>query len=383
MNRVGIFCLYTRTGDIDKTVKHTLIELKNVIEYLVIVVNGFVNNKEDIYLYADDVLFRENSGFDIGAFKCAILSPKYKNRIKESEELVLCNSSFYGPFIPFKDIFESMESSEADFWGLSSSEKNLVEHIQSYFIVFRNRIIKGEELFTYLKERVDIRKLDYFDACSIFENGLFWILKKAGYKFDAYKRNIDCDNYSNPYGSLKIDRLPILKKKIFSQEFYEKERVMNALSYINKIYSYDIGILLDDVYRNYNIKICKEDIERHQIGVASKNIFQNKNLIDKEDIESFIDSHEEMFIYGYGKMAKHIYSCFFFYERNPKLKGFIVSDDQPIIEECFRGYPVYHTADIDNIFEKAVIVALNWNNTRDVINQLKGIKNIKLLWKRI
>ncbi|MEY8374764.1 rhamnan synthesis F family protein [Lachnospiraceae bacterium 56-18] len=380
MNRTGIFCLYTPTGEIDSTITFTLKDLKRSVSYLIIVVNGYINNNFDLSDYADKIVIRDNVGLDVGAYTEIILSPDYVDKIKNSDELVLCNSSFYGPFISFKDIFYKMENNSADFWGISSSEKNFVQHIQSYFLVFRRKILEGGELFCYLKNRVDLKKMDYFGACSIFENGLFWTLKNAGYRFDAYKRNIDCDNYLNPYGSVKIDELPILKKKIFSKDFYQKRKVLNALSYIKKNYQYDIKLILDNAFCEHGIKISDSEIKK-SIEEVQQDLFQDHELIEREEVERFIAEHEKIFIYGNGIMAKMIYSCFFFYENNPKLIGFIVSDNQAISERDFRGYPIYRYSEIKVSNQAAILVALNKYNAKEVTSCFKERKNIKFLWK--
>lgn len=381
MKRTGIFCLYTQTGEIDTSITSTLKELKEIVTYLIIVVNGAINNKRELSAYADEVLIRRNIGLDVGAYANIILSPDYIDMIKNSDELVLCNSSFYGPFISFIEIFEKMKNSTADFWGISSSEKNLVQHIQSYFLVFRRNILDGKELFCYLNERVQIKKIDYYGACSIFENGLFWTLKNAGYQFDAYKRNIDCDNYLNPYGSVKIDRLPVLKRKIFSKEFYQKEKVINALSYIKAAYHYDITPILDNAYSAYGIRLSDEEIKEDLKEEAVKDLFQETAMIEREEVESFILHQKKILIYGIGVMAKMVYSCFFSYENHPKLEGFVVSDDQPVAKSNFRGYPLYKYSEIKNKSNIAILVALNINNTKEVAQQLREVKNVKFLWK--
>lgn len=381
MTRTGIFCLYAPTGNIDFTITNTLKELKKVTSKLIVAVNGNVNNMSDLQPYADEILLRENKGFDIGAYAEVILSPVYREMIKKSGELVLCNSSFYGPFIPFKAIFQKMEKSSADFWGISSSEKGLQQHIQSYFMVYRQRVLEGEELFSYLREHVEGKKIDYFSACSVFENGLFWELKKAGYKFDAYKRNIDCDNYTNPYGSVKMDGIPILKKKIFSREFYQQKQVANALSYIEKKYRYDITLILEHAHQAYGIVLQKEDIRKEIRERAKKDILPEDNLIAREEIEQFVASQEKILIYGIGGMAKRIFSCFFFYEDNPILQGFVISDGQNIEDKNFRGYPIYRYSEIEKDIDMALLVALNQDNTEEVYPLLRNRKKVKFLWK--
>ena len=89
MNRTGIFCLYTPTGEIDSTITFTLKDLKRSVSYLIIVVNGYINNNFDLSDYADKIVIRDNVGLDIGAYTEIILSPDYVDKIKNSDELVL------------------------------------------------------------------------------------------------------------------------------------------------------------------------------------------------------------------------------------------------------------------------------------------------------
>lgn len=384
MRRIGIFCLFSPSGEIDPLMVHTIKSMQEIVEYFIIVVNGSLNSIDKLRNYADEVVIRKNIGFDIGAYKDIILSSRYNSKVKEADELVLCNSSFYGPFISFQEIFKKMEQSDSDFWGISSSEKNLSQHIQSYFYVFRRSVLEGDVLFRYLQERVNSERLDYFDACSIFENGLFQTLRKAGYRFDAYKRSIDCDCYLNPYGSVKLDRLPILKRKIFSEEFYHEKRVIDALSYVKETYSFDINPILAHANQAYGIELTNEMIEkakRDYKEIVEKDLMIDPEAVSRREIELFIMKHQNVHIYGNGVMAGIVYSNFFFYEENPDLKGFIVSDDQTISKESFKGYPVFHYSEVKDRPDIAFIVALNKRNTREVRSLLSKEKNVMFLWR--
>lgn len=381
MRRTGIFCLYTPSGKVDTTIIHTLKALREVVEYLIIVVNGYIERKNDLSNYADAIHIRENVGFDVGAYTDIILYTSHIEQIVKSDELVLCNSSFYGPFISFKRIFNEMENSDADFWGISSSEKNLIQHIQSYFLVFRRSILESGELFQYLGDRVDKKELDYFSVCSIYENGLFWTLKNAGYRFDAYRRNIVCDNYLNPYGSVKIDGIPVLKRKMFSKEFYQRKKAVSALAYVKKTYHYDIGSILENAFKIYGIDLTNEMIEAESNEVVKKDLLHDNEMVTRGEIERFISVQKKVFIYGCGMMARMVFSCFFFYEDNPCLEGFVVSDNQTIIEKYFQGYPIYKFSEIKNRRDVALVVALNRYNTKEVYSQLKCMENVKFLWK--
>ena len=95
----------------------------------------------------------------MAAWKHGILDKK--DELKDYDELILFNDSFYGPFYPFQDIFDEMaKRSNADFWGLTIHGKTeattavfpdgyIREHIQSYFLVVRSRMLHSKEFITY------------------------------------------------------------------------------------------------------------------------------------------------------------------------------------------------------------------------------------------
>lgn len=69
------------------------------------------------------------------------------------DEIILVNSSLIGPFYSLQNILESMDSVEADFWGLlkyapmfTSDKKTIPSHIDSHFLVFRRSC--SEKLFS-------------------------------------------------------------------------------------------------------------------------------------------------------------------------------------------------------------------------------------------
>ena len=107
-----------------------------------------------------------------------------------------------------------MESSECDFWGISSSEKRPVHHIQSYFLVFRKSIASGDFLQDYFKAFVHPARWTmqmYVMFLKMDCADIYWKMVSA---LTLIKRDIACDCYFNPYGSLALDGLPILKKDI-------------------------------------------------------------------------------------------------------------------------------------------------------------------------
>jgi lipopolysaccharide biosynthesis protein len=78
------------------------------------------------------VHLKENVGLDFGMWRHAL----ERVDLGAWDELVLANSSVFGPLTPLARAFERMAPSDCDFWGMTNNHE-LAPHIQSYFLVFR------------------------------------------------------------------------------------------------------------------------------------------------------------------------------------------------------------------------------------------------------
>ena len=114
MKRLGIFCTYDSDGVIDDYICYLLQEANKVLDKLVIVCNGklTLDGENKLKAFADDLIIRDNSGFDMEAWRQGIL--KYKDALKDYDELLIFNDSFYGPFYPFEEIFLRMDKEYCD-----------------------------------------------------------------------------------------------------------------------------------------------------------------------------------------------------------------------------------------------------------------------------
>ncbi len=371
INRVGIFCLYEESKQIFEADVCLLKELKDCVNTLIVVLNGEIQNYEKIKNITSDIIIRHNCGYDVAAYKEALFCEQYHKIIKNCDELVLCNNSFFGPFVSFQEIFQIMNNRNCDFWGISSYETGIIIHIMSYFLVFRKNIINDEEFFWFFKKNVT-DDMTYKDVCRIFENGLFYKLCTKGYKYDALVKGINYDTYSNSYESMRYDKVPIMKKKSFNKQFFDKEEVLNSLKYISEKYGeYELLHILDVVKSRYDININVEDISSHIYTKTKKKQIKDLNVVLRNKIINFIKENKDIYIYGAGAIAYSIYTYFFPYVENEKLKGFIVSDNKEINSRIYYGYPVYHYSELQEK-NKAIILALNEKNTNEVLENIKN-----------
>lgn len=372
--RTALYVIYEESGRLPRDVSYMINGLKSEVDYLAVIVNGFIEGHEAIKKLADCLVIRENKGFDAGAYKVALSNAKIKEAASRSDELVFCNATFYGTFIPFKEIFGRMDASGADFWGLNYSDNGVSHFLQSYFLVFRRRILSDNVLDVFFDEHVDENTEDFMEVLINFEKGLFQYLVRKGYKFDALCRQTyhilgACD------GSVCLDRLPLLKKKAFSKRYFERNALLNCLKYIDASYNYDIEMILEDVYDRYSIDIKLDEVRRHKLDIRAKKM--ERDYISREDILRFCEKFNLIYIYGTGRVYLKIKEVLGLLDRDA-IAGFIVSDGARE-HECFEGKKVYELSELKPNLDIPIMVALGIRNTREVMPCLAGFKNV-LLW---
>lgn len=381
MNRIGIFCFYDKDGIVDGYIEFLLEELCRCLNYLVIAVNGKVDAQGTLIFekYADEIYIRENKGFDSGAYKDAIDHAIGWNKLREYDELILCNDTFYGPFISFESIFNEMQNAAIDFWGLNYYYNKIANHIQSYFLVFRKDVLKESGIIKYFDENINSSSDEIEDAYNGFELGLFQYLINQGYSFAAYTENNPFDLYRSGNIGIKEFGIPILKKKAFSPENFIKTNIMDALKYLSQNSSYDLDLILNNIKRVYNLRITEGEIEDFKIHKADIiSVKYNVAKISNENIKSVISMKKRLYVYGLGYLSGRICKIIHIYDG--KIDGYIVSDDQSNIPRDKNGVRVYRVSDLDNTEDMVIIVALGKENTREVMSYLKGFKQVMFLW---
>ena len=227
MNRLLIYFFYDKEGIVDDYVPYFLNAMRPFCSQMCVVVNGILTSEsaEKIKKYTDNLILRKNIGFDSAAYKHVIESYGY-DKLKEYDELICCNFTFFGPFFPLSELFEKMENrSDLDFWGINRypecdskiANVPICEHIQSHFIAFRQSILKSETFKNYW-DTLQI-PTNYCEAVAFHELRCTPYFKEKGYRFDAFlnqskylERNVN-SSVSKAFEQIRIDQSPILKRK--------------------------------------------------------------------------------------------------------------------------------------------------------------------------
>ena len=409
IRRIAVFSVYDKDGVWGRYRSYILEELRKNSEKVIVVVNGIFRDDIKAYINERDteIIYRENKGFDAGAYKSVIIDHIGLQKLCTYNELVLCNDTFFGPFVSFSKIFSDMEKSNADFWGLFRVRNDeIVQVICSCFYVFRLGKNLRCDIYDYFDKSINQDLTNIYDVYRCFEIGLYsWLISKK-YKDDTYVKQYRYDINTNGDMLLARYNFPIIKKKFFLS-CHSKEKIVHALQLMHNMKTYDINMILEYMDLSmYKIRDIEDVIAcqfRHKIYNNAQPIIRHS--LTREELVDYIEKSTEFYIYGVGIWGNLIYGIYS--QFNNKCKGVIVSDsggkynsgdfwgkyiylhqnnmgcarevvDEDNIKYKTRELPVY---EYDNNFDsRRVIVALSFENTKKLIHQIGKKDNWLYLW---
>jgi len=221
----------------------------NIIQDYVVFLVQELSKISEVYYFADGempqkelakirpyVKYAESSphkGYDFGSWQYLIHYIGW-SRLKEYEEMIICNDSIYGPMTNMQDIFDYMALRGYDFWGMTENY-NSNYHLDSYFMVFNNDIlrnIKFQEFWQNITPGLS-RKT--------YETVLTPFLTELGFVGNSYIKNYKKeDQLAYPLHLLKHNKMPFIRVKTLREpEYHLKEPVLFIDERIKKRTGYD------------------------------------------------------------------------------------------------------------------------------------------------
>lgn len=373
--RTTIYCFFSKTGKLYSETCRQIYDLRKNTDYLIIVINGDSENAE-CFNIADQVVRRPNRGLDAGAYRQIILDSELRKVIEKSDELVLCNNTFFGPFCGFKKIFDKMENKDVDFWGLNFFDNGVIRHIQSFFVVYRKKILNDKYFYDFFQDKIDENTIDYHKVCTWFENIFFEFLVSKGYTYECYVNNLRYNIYEYPQKGLERG-LPVLKKKVFGIA-YKKECAMEALKYIKDEYDYPIEGILSEIANEYGLHMTKEEVDSYKISEEACPVDYPVSVKKWEQIEAFCSKSDNLYFYGTGLYANIIHNRI---KNQSEVKGFVVTDNINKRSDMFEDKCVYTLSELKNKNHIDILVAMNKSNTDAVKSKLNCFRSVFDLWK--
>ncbi|WP_425843369.1 rhamnan synthesis F family protein [Agrococcus sp. TSP3-2-1] len=228
--RALVFAFHDVDGIVDDAYLAYVGALVAVAGRSIVVVNGELGDEGRARLEAlgTTVLQRSNEGYDIWAFKTGI--DALGEHLGEVDELLVANSSVFGPVSSLSDALATMDARDVDFWGMTrhapiggaSSGRGRAPraeraHVQSYFTAFRSSVLRSEAFRAYWRDLPPIR--DYADAVQAHEMVMTGYFEDAGFSWDTLVDTRDLEPFAeNPLIAMAptlLDRgCPVFKRRL-------------------------------------------------------------------------------------------------------------------------------------------------------------------------
>ncbi len=266
INRLLVYFFWDADGIVDDYVIHSLKALGEHSSEIVVVVNGEVNTRgyRKLRSVSNKLIIRENVGLDAWAYKAAFDHLGY-DHLSKFDEVLVTNFTLFGPIFSLSDMFSRMDSTVCDFWGLAGfnekdSNQNDIQHIQSYFVAYRQSLTSSQDFRNYWQELPKIE--NYIDSVNLHELAQTPYLSSKGYTFASFSSTEKYANIS-PYNFviscadrvLVEDRCPFIKRRAlyFANGHFEQgsniSKIEHITNFIKSHTDYDVALILENIER--------------------------------------------------------------------------------------------------------------------------------------
>lgn len=249
--RLVLYFHYDPQGQVDTACQLSVRAMLGQAQVVLFVSNGSLcaAAREWVQHSGAQLLERENTGFDVGAYRAALQSVG-RTSLAAYDELVLMNYTLAGPVCPLEPMFETMAARpELDFWGLTRhfamhSRRfggRVAEHLQSHFLALRPRLFNSDAFWAYWQD-LTLPKT-YEQAVAGHEVRFTAHFSALGYHWDSYVAMQDLqDVFVNPIMAcprlLLAERgCPFFKRRSFFTPYADELRRTDGQS-ARELYDY-------------------------------------------------------------------------------------------------------------------------------------------------
>ena len=233
--RTAVVASYFGDGVIPPALLYFLRGLRGVADNIVLVGDCPVRPEEVEKLRGIVAVakFGRHGQYDFGSYRRGLEIARAEGLLDASlaDELVVANDSCYGPVYPFAEGFAKMAARDVDFWGYMGYRGfgSTPDFIQSFFYVFRRRVIDSGKLDEFLggvRGRIERDKV-----IAKFEWQFTRFLATAGFRWDCYAP-IRCASAKYPLTMIRDYRIPLLKVKAVNGD--SRESIPRTLAIVRR-----------------------------------------------------------------------------------------------------------------------------------------------------
>ena len=292
VKRLGVFVFFEKTGHAYDYVKYILNDIICNLQELYIISNGNVDFETFQYFsgITENVYVRENEGLDAAAIQRALTCYIGWDKLQNFDEIVLFNDTFYGPIFSFRTVFDTMNTRDVDFWGISAGYRAkdgwnamqqgyIPDHIQTFFVAFRKELFCADDFKNYWLNYPCWK--DFFDVVTRHELIFTEYFSEMGYKWDVFSDTAlykwdDVNKNYNLYAYSAFDmvrylKFPFIKRKNFTESRITRlymnntKDLQDVIKYVEENTDYDVNLIYQDLINHNNVKTLYESLNMNYI----------------------------------------------------------------------------------------------------------------------
>ena len=289
MKRLAVYFHYDARGRIDQPCRLAVQSMRPFAQ-LLFVTNGALGPEERAWVEGTgaELLERENTGFDVGAYRDALLHCGQET-VCGFDELVLMNFTLAGPVSggrdePLRRMFETMaKRPELDFWGLTRHYAmrsrrfggRVPEHLQSHFLAVRGRLLRDPAFWDYWRQMRLPRS--YEESVTCHETRFTEYFAEKGFRWDSYVQTDDLRQvFLNPIMACPRELIekrgcPFFKRRSFFTPYADELRRTDGTAsrelyeYLCRETAYPVEALLASLLQDYPLADLACNLPWHYI----------------------------------------------------------------------------------------------------------------------
>lgn len=223
--RILLYVHFNKENSIDDYVIRQLQSIKPLFEKVVLITNSKLDgdDKKKLFGIYDKFIQRENVGYDFAAWRDGIKKLGWQE-LEKYDLITLMNDTCFGPVLPMEPIYDRMENSDVDFWGMTmhnganigmpGTNGPVPKHLQSYFLVFNKNVVKSKLFQAFWSGVINSSDVEF--VIQNYETQLTKVLSSKFIYDAAIKHNDKLPDITYLKPKTLIDKgLPLIKVKAF------------------------------------------------------------------------------------------------------------------------------------------------------------------------
>lgn len=279
MKRLVVYFHYDPQGVVDLPCRYA-VEAMLPFGHMIFVTNGTLEPESKAWVEQSGAVLqeRENRGFDVGAYRDALLTVG-RGQLAQYDELILMNYTLAGPVFPLGPMFQAMDArQDLAFWGLTRhyamrSKRfggQVPEHLQSHFLAVRAALF-GKDVFWQYWQNMPLPR-SYEESIIHHETRFTPYFARQGFSWDSYLDTEDLKQiFVNPIMACPRELIqnrgcPFFKRRSFFTPYEDELRrtdgnaAAELQAYLSCATQYPVDALLRALLRTHPLSALYKNL---------------------------------------------------------------------------------------------------------------------------